>query len=220
MYSSLLARDEGDAQLLVNHKGKDTHHGGTALVELDGTLLQLGLFVEAVPAEVNGVIAEVTHEFSSSDVLHDTELEEANESNYLSNSGARDGVESGESIGDVFELEARVVDVSRETDSGFRDKVSNNGKHRDTAVLDLDVSEAVKLLLVTISDKAKGIEEAKRRLGTEFVLEGHIGGNRGTGRLLGRGKGGGTSEERGKNSELHLDSYTSIEIVMKDEEDK
>jgi hypothetical protein len=58
----------------VNQKGKDTHLGGTALVELDGTtalveldgtLLQLGLLVEGVPSEVDVVITEVADEFSS-----------------------------------------------------------------------------------------------------------------------------------------------------------
>ena len=31
------------SELVVNHKGQHTHLGGTALVELDGTLLELGL---------------------------------------------------------------------------------------------------------------------------------------------------------------------------------
>ena len=44
----------------MNHQTKDTHHGGTALVELDGALAELGLFVECVPARVEEVVAEVT----------------------------------------------------------------------------------------------------------------------------------------------------------------
>jgi hypothetical protein len=43
---------ERHAQLFVDHKGKDSHLGGTALVELDGTLLELGLLIKGVPAEV------------------------------------------------------------------------------------------------------------------------------------------------------------------------
>jgi hypothetical protein len=47
---------ERDTELFVDHKGKDTHHGGTALVELNGTLLELSFGIERVPAKVNGAI--------------------------------------------------------------------------------------------------------------------------------------------------------------------
>jgi hypothetical protein len=67
-------------------------------------------------------------------------------------------------------------------------EVSNNGEHRDASVLDLDGTEAVELLLVTIGGKAKGIEESKRSLGTELVFEGHVGGDRSTGGVLGQAK--------------------------------
>jgi hypothetical protein len=40
----------------VDHKGKDTHHGGTAIVELNGTLLGLRRGIKSVPAKVNGTI--------------------------------------------------------------------------------------------------------------------------------------------------------------------
>merc|ERR1719203_1230014 len=65
--SSFLVGDEGDSQLLVHHKRKDSHLCGTALVQLNGTLLQLGLLIEGIPSEVEGVIAEVTDELSSGD---------------------------------------------------------------------------------------------------------------------------------------------------------
>ena len=29
------------SEILVNHKDEDAHHGGSAIVELDGTLLEL-----------------------------------------------------------------------------------------------------------------------------------------------------------------------------------
>jgi hypothetical protein len=40
-------RDDGIevAQLFVDHESEDTHHGSTSVVELDGTLLELGFFV-------------------------------------------------------------------------------------------------------------------------------------------------------------------------------
>ena len=39
--------------LIVDHKSKDTHHVSTAVVELDGTLGELGLVIKVVPAEVD-----------------------------------------------------------------------------------------------------------------------------------------------------------------------
>ena len=43
---------EGD-DLLVDHKSEDAEHGGAAVVELDGTLLELGLLIKVIPAEVD-----------------------------------------------------------------------------------------------------------------------------------------------------------------------
>ena len=57
--------DDGVAlDLLVHHKAKDTHHGGTAVVELNGTLAELGLLREGVPAEVESAVAEISGELS------------------------------------------------------------------------------------------------------------------------------------------------------------
>ena len=188
----------------MDHKGEDSHHGGTALVQLNSTLGHLGLGIESVPAKVEGAVTEVTDELSSGDVLHDEELKGSDEGNNLGNSGSRDGVEGGETVRDVLEAEAGVVDVTRETDSVLLDEVSNDGKHGDTSVLDLDVTETVELLLVSISNHAERVEEAKRRLGSELVLEGLQGG--GLGGLLGRGEGGGGGEEGGEDGKLHLDN--------------
>merc|ERR1719197_1761868 len=111
---------------------------------------KLGLLVEGVPAKVEGVVAEVTNELSAGDVLHDGKLKETNEGNQLSNSGSRDGVEGGETVGDIGEGKSGVVNVSGKTDSGLGNEVSDNGKHGDTSVLDLDVSEALELFFITI----------------------------------------------------------------------
>jgi hypothetical protein len=192
-----------NAQLLVDHKGKDTHLGGTSLVELDGTLLELGLFVEGIPAEVDVVVTEVTNKFSSGDVLHDSNLQKADESDDLGNTSLGDGGQCGESVGDGRKSVARVVNVSRKTDSGLLNKVPSNGKHGHTSVLDLDETQAVESGLVTVGNEAEGVEETKRSLGTELVFEGHVGGDRSTGSVLGRGKGGGTSEEGGDDNGLH-----------------
>jgi hypothetical protein len=188
----------------VDHEGKDSHLGGTALVELDGTLGHLGLSVERVPAEVKGSVTEVTDEFSSGDVLHDEELKDSNEGNKLGNSGSRDGGKGTETVGDRGEAQARVVNVSGETDSGLLDEVSSDGEHTDASVLDLDVTETVELLLVAISNHAEGIEESKRILGSKLTFEGLQG--RGGGSLLGRGESDGRGDEGCDDNRLHFSS--------------
>jgi hypothetical protein len=77
----------------VDHESEKTHLGGTALVELDGTLGELGLLIKGVPAIVKGTVTEVTGEFSSGDVLHDGKLKEANEGKDL------EGTEDGDFLG-------------------------------------------------------------------------------------------------------------------------
>ena len=52
--------------LLVHHEAKDAHHGSTAVVELNGTLAELGLLGEGVPAEVESAVAEISGELSLS----------------------------------------------------------------------------------------------------------------------------------------------------------
>jgi len=197
-------RDEGDTQLFVDHQCQETHLGGTAVVELDGTLGELGGFVERVPAEVNESVTEVTGELGlARNVLHDSQLEESDEGNDLADTGTTDGGEGTEAVGDSGEVKAGVVDGTRETDSCLLDEVSEHTKHTNTSVLDLDVTETFELLLVTVGDQTQGVEEAKRRLGTKGILEG-VECRRGS-LLLGRGEGGGRGDKRCEDCELHGD---------------
>eukprot|EP01083_Nonionella_stella_P271423 919680_1 len=160
---------KGSSELLVNHEAKDTHHGSTAIVQLNGALGELSLLIKGVPAEVNGSITEVTNEFISSslNVLHDTKLKGANESNDLSKSSRGDGIrseESGSTVGEGVEGVSGVVNVSWKVDSGTGDDVTKEGKLSNTSVLDLDVTKTVESFLGDISGKhTKRIEESKRR---------------------------------------------------------
>ena len=52
--------------LLMDHEAKDTHHSGTAVIELNATLDELDAVIKDVPAEVNEAIAEISGELSSS----------------------------------------------------------------------------------------------------------------------------------------------------------
>ena len=199
---------EGD-DLLVDHKSEDTEHGGTAVVELDGTLLKLGLLIKVIPSEVNVSVTEVTDVLvsSSGNITHEGALKDSNEGNDLNKSGSGDGVgpeESGNTVGEGVEGVSGVVDGSGKVDSGTGHNLSKEGKLSNTSVLDLNVTETVEALLGAVSgEHAEGIEESKRRLGSKFVLEGIEGGG-GLG-YLGWGKGGGAGDEGGNDGRLHFD---------------
>ena len=200
---------ELSSELLVNHKSEDTHHSGTALVKLNSTLLKLGLLVELVPSEVDGSVTEVTNEITGlgtvGGVLHDTKLKSSNEKKDLSSSGSRDGVRAsngGETVGEGVEGVSGSIDVSGKVVSSTGDDVTQEGKHGNTSVLDLNVTETVETVLVGIIKKSKRIVESKRSLGTELGLEGVKGGGGLAG--LGRGEGGGGGDGGGKDNRLHF----------------
>ena len=190
----------------MDHESEDSHHSGTAVIEFDGSLGNLGLLVEVVPSEVERSVTEVTDELVSGsfDVLHDTELKGGDKGDNLDQTGLWDGVGTGDggpSVGEGVEAVSGLVDGSRKVDTVTGGDLSKEGKHTNTSVLDFDVSETVELFLITVFDESKRIEESERRLGSEGVLEGGQG-SRGHA-LLGRSKGSSGGDEGGKNSGLH-----------------
>ncbi len=194
------------SELVVDHKSEQTHLSGTSLVQFNSTLVHLGFGIKRVPAEVNEAVTEVTNEFVlASGILHESKLKGTNEGNSLGNTGTWDGGKGSETRSTVREGSSRKVNITWEVDASLVNKESNNTKHTDTSVLDFDVSETVELFLVTIGNKAKGIEETKRSLGTEFVLESFEGG--GGSFLGGRSESSGGGKEGGENGGLHLDKF-------------
>ena len=154
----------------MDHKAKDTHHGGTAVVELDGTLLKLGFFIKVIPSKVNVSIAEVTREFSiSGHFTHECAFQDTDKGNDLDNTGGGDVVGSkdgGNTVGVRVEAVTSVVDASGQVNTGTSGDLTQEGKHTDTAVLDFDVTETVETFLCGVSgEQAEGIEETKRGLG-------------------------------------------------------
>mmetsp|Transcript_13043 Transcript_13043/g.18682 ORF Transcript_13043/g.18682 Transcript_13043/m.18682 type:complete len:218 (+) Transcript_13043:132-785(+) len=194
----------GSSELLVNHKSKNSHHSGTSVVQLNGTLGKLGLFIKGVPAEVKGAVTEVTNVFISSslNVLHDSKLKESNEGKDLEGSSNRNLKGASPSFSDISEGGSGVVNVSWKTDSGTGGDLSEEGKLGDTSVLELDVTETVETLLVGIIEQSQRIEEAKRRLSTKLVLEGVEGGGGLAG--LGRGESGGRADKGSDDGRLHF----------------
>jgi len=202
----------------VHHKSEDSELSGTSVVELDGTLGELLLLAEGVPAEVNVSVTEVTNELvaGSWNILHEGALKDSDESNDLNKSSGWDGIRAEKGSNTVrvgVERVTRVVNVSWKVDSGTGHDLAEESKLGDTAVLDLDVSEAVEAFLVLAGELSEGIEEAKRSLGTEFILEGHAGGNRGLG-LGSRRKGSSGGKEGGKNDKLHGCCWLIISEVV------
>ena len=65
--------------LLVDHESEDTKHGGTAVVELDGALGELGLLIKVIPAKVDVSVAEVTDVLvsGSCNITHEADLQPA-----------------------------------------------------------------------------------------------------------------------------------------------
>mmetsp|Transcript_11605 Transcript_11605/g.24199 ORF Transcript_11605/g.24199 Transcript_11605/m.24199 type:complete len:205 (-) Transcript_11605:195-809(-) len=176
--SNLELANNGDraTKLLMNHEAKDAHHGSTAIVQLNGTLGQLGLLIKSVPTKVKGTIAEVTGELAlSSHILHDGKLQDANKGNNLQESSLGDGVRARDgspAIGEGIKGVSSVVNVSGQVDAVAGHNLTKEGKLRNAAVLDLDVTEAIEPLLVSIGEHTKGIEESKGGLGTELGIEG------------------------------------------------
>ena len=199
---------DGSSELLMDHKSKNSHHGGTSVVQLNSTLGKLGLLIEGVPSEVKSTVTEITNEVSGGGtvgaVLHDTKLKSSNEGNNLSKSGAGDGIGSGDggpSVGEGVEGVSGVVNVSGKVDAVAGHDLAQEGKLGDTSVLDFDVTKTVEALLVGAIEHAEGVEEAKRSLGTELVLEGGEGGGGLAG--LGGGEGSGRAGKSSEGNNLH-----------------
>ena len=68
----LLSRNERNTKLLVDHEGEDSHLGSTSLVELNGPLLELLVGTQLSPSVVDESVTEISDEFSSSNVFHDS----------------------------------------------------------------------------------------------------------------------------------------------------
>lgn len=160
----------------MNHQAQNSHHGSTSVVQLNSALRQLGLLAEVIPSKVKEAVAEVAHEvILARNVLHDEQLEEADEEKDLKLAVGGDGIgseERGDAVGVGIEGVAGGVDVARDVQSGAGDDLAQEGELADAPVLDFDVSEAVESSLAGLVEESKRIEEAERRLGSQLRLEG------------------------------------------------
>jgi hypothetical protein len=99
-------------------------------------------------------------------------------------------------------------------DAGTGDNLTQDGQHADAAMLDLDVTEAIESFLGGITaEQAKRIEETKRRLGTELILERILEGG-GVGGLLRRSESGSGGKKGGNDCKLHLGFFESFKFKV------
>jgi hypothetical protein len=187
----------------MNHKAKNSHHSSTTVVQLNTTLLELGLLIKGVPTEVKSPITEVTYEFTLTGyILHYSKLKSSYESYNLEKSSLWDGSYSSPSVWNGVEGSTCGINVSWEVDSVTGDDLSEESKLTDTSVLDLYVTKTVETLLVSIVKKSKRIEKAKWWLYSKLRLKG-VEGRGGLGDL-GRGKCGGRGGKGGGDDKLHV----------------
>ena len=187
----------------MNHKAEDAHHSSAAVVDLDGALGQLLLVAKHIPAEIEEAVTEITGELARlgtvGGVLHDKNLEEAHEGKDLEGALDRDLGGGTPANAKISKLDT-MGDLARETNASGGDNMTKESKHGNTAVLDLDVAEAVKFLLGLVVDQVEGvpvslgIDKEVGRSGLRLVS---VDGGRGTASLSGS-KGGGRA---GKGSE-------------------
>jgi hypothetical protein len=189
----------------VNHASKDSHHGGTSLVEFLGAKLVL-LFFRRVSKETNwdSGSAKVSRE-GTFVLLPETNLQHSNETDNLGNSGNRDGGDGSETSRDIGELRSGEINVTRKTSTSPSGQIPEESELSNTSVLNLNITKAIKSGLVAALKKAEGIKESKWRLNTKLVLESLEGGSLRS--RLGRSEGSGRGQEGGKDSGLHLGSF-------------
>ena len=189
----------------MDHEGKETHLGGTSLVQFLGAkVVHLLLAGATEEADGEGRSGEVTWE-GSFGLLPSGNLKGTAECEDLEcawNWNGEGRVPSGSEVGELGSIGG---DITWEVDASLVDKVSNNTELADTSVLNLNTTETIELGLVTISYHAKRIEETKGGLGTKFILK-CLESSGGDDLVGGGGKSRSGGNEGGENGELHLES--------------
>jgi hypothetical protein len=158
MSGKVATGEEGDAQNLVSDQAGDSHHGGTSLVDLSVTLLQLGGIVQFVPAKVQGAVTEITNEFGLAKGITVDHLCHSKKGTHLEEYSVTISalVQGGESLDSV--RDALGTGESNAVGGG---QVTNDRQHGNTSVLDFDRAESIESILRGILQQAKRVEEAK-----------------------------------------------------------
>jgi hypothetical protein len=114
---------------------------------------------------------QVTDEFSGArDILHYSDLKESNEGKDLGKTSSTNRWERSDARRNGLERRSVVIDITRETHSGSGDNVAKNSKHRDTAVLDLNITQAIEAGSISILQESEWVKESERCLGANLTL--------------------------------------------------
>ena len=161
-------------EAFCNHVTKDTHLGGTAVVQLNVELAGLlGGVLDLLSEVTNTVVSRVVGG------RHPGELNKSEEEKDLKKTGGGDSADSINTSGDIGELQVLGFgEVSIEGDVVVVNDGSNNGHHGNTAMLSLNGTTAFEGLWFAVKP-SKRIEYSKRSSGTELKLVNHVKGGRG-----------------------------------------
>jgi hypothetical protein len=174
--SGLFEQSLASKNLLGDDSG-NSHHGGTAVVELSVLLADLLCWFLLPVVDLSEPDAVVAIKLGCGPP---SKLDESHNDKDLSKSGGWDLEKSTDSSVDIGELQ--VVGrgkVSIESPLVVVDESSKHGHHGDASVLALNSTVTGEFLV--ISDVSKGIEETKRSGGTNLLFRDL---KRGTGRSL------------------------------------
>jgi len=88
----LVNNERFPVQLIMDHESKNSHLRRAPIVQLDSPLELLLFLRERVPTEIDRTIPKITWELAlASNVLHDEELEEADEGDDLTPTADAEG---------------------------------------------------------------------------------------------------------------------------------
>ena len=172
----------------MTKKLKNGKHGKMSMLELIKLML-----LKLCRGKVWLALQEVSKEAI---IVHSSNGEE-----HLGPAKRRNGINGSDTIRDVCEGKARGNLTGPVED--LPDDVADNSKLGNTSVLELSGMVLVKSLLVNVAGQSQWIEESSRGDDAKLILVRHLEGHGGLAGL-GRGECGGTSNEGGQHSKLHL----------------
>lgn len=161
MSGKVTAGEDGDAQVFVRDQCNNAHHGGSALIQFNGTFAQLGLFIILVPSKVEGTIAVISDEFGCrirpfGIPVHNgshRKKEEHLKCDELSIFRGQKGRNRRQTIGNIF--------GTGESNTGRRYQVSGHRQHGNTSVRNFTFTKQVEFGLIAIRNNAQGIPQTK-----------------------------------------------------------
>mmetsp|Transcript_21653 Transcript_21653/g.60108 ORF Transcript_21653/g.60108 Transcript_21653/m.60108 type:complete len:225 (+) Transcript_21653:781-1455(+) len=190
------------SEIFVHNQSQDTHLRCTAIVQFDGSLLQLFFIAEGVPSKIDPAIAVVTSKLiaCSFNVAHET-LQKGHGGKNIGCQASGHNLKGFEArrnvgVGNSFKGSGKM-------NASTGDNLAQHGQHGNSAVDNLNFAKEFKLGFIAFHHDAQRVPVSQWDLCTHFIGKLRCRqGNRGGSLVGGGGKGGGRGEEGGKNSSL------------------